>query len=292
MRRILLLALPLLLLGAVEAAGPQRPLAVATFYPLYEFTRRVAAGRFGVRQLVPAGMEVHHYEPTPRDLLLLRRTRVLFYNGAGLEPWVEKLRPELPKDVLLVNTTEGLPLLRPRPGAAVDPHVWLDPVLAQEQVERIRAGLSRADPEGSEVYRRNARRIRAELAALHERFRERLRRCRTRTFITAHAAFGYLARRYGLEMIPITGLAPEAEPSPAKIREVVRLARRYGVRVVYFESPPTRRIAEAIAREVGAHTAVLHPLETLHPEEQNRGRTYFTVMAENLRQLAHGLECR
>lgn len=289
-------ALLLLLLGTSGApVGPQKFLVVASFYPLYEFTRRVGGDRVEVRQLVPAGMEVHHYELTPRDVLTLRRARLLVYNGAGLEVWITRLQSELPAHVLLVNTTEGLPLLRARFGNtsnSVDPHVWLDPVLAQLQVERIRAGLSRVDPGGSEVYRRNAQMLRAELAALHRRFQERLRGCRTRVFITAHAAFGYLARRYGLEMVPITGLSPEAEPTSAKLREVVRLARLYRVRVIYFESPANARVAETIAREVGVRTAVLHPLESLRPEDLARGRTYSTVMEENLRNLAHGLACR
>jgi zinc transport system substrate-binding protein len=285
-------ALFLLLVAPGALAGPQRLLVVASFYPLYEFAGRIGQDRVEVRQLVPPGMDVHHYEPTPRDVRTLRRARLLVYNGAGLEGWIEKLRPELPRDVVLVNATEGLPLLRARSGAAVDPHVWVDPVLAQGQVERIRAGLSRADPGGSELYRRNAQRLRAELAALHERFQERLRGCRARVFITAHASFGYLARRYGLEMVPITGLSPETEPSPARLREVVRLARLYRVRVIYFESPPSARVAEAIAREVGVRTAVLHPLETLRPEDRARGSTYFTVMEENLHNLAHGLACR
>ncbi len=278
-------------LGLAGNPSPQKPLAVASFYPLYEFTLRVAQDRFEVRLLVPAGAEVHDYEPTPRDVLLLRRARLLIYNGAGLEPWIGKLRSELPKDAL-VNTTEGLPLLRHQPGGAVDPHVWLDPVLAQHQVERIRMGLSRVDPAGAETYRRNAQRLQADLRDLHERFRERLTRCRTRVFVITHAAFGYLARRYGLQMVALTGLSPETEPSPAKLREALRLVRRYRVRVIYFESPATARMAETLAREVGARTAVLHPLEGLRPEERARGRTYFTVMDENLRSLAHGLECR
>ncbi len=287
--RALLLAL-LVLLGPAGNTGPQRPLAVASFYPLYEFTLRVAGDRFEVQPLVPAGAEVHDYEPTPRDILLLRRARLLIYNGAGLEPWIGKLRPELPRDVLLVNATEGLPLLRFR--GAVDPHVWLDPVLAQHQVERIQMGLSRVDPAGAETYRRNARRLQADLRDLHERFQERLARCHTRVFVTTHAAFGYLARRYGLQMVALTGISPETEPSPARLREALRLVRRYRVRVIYFESPSAARMAEALAREVGARTAVLHPLEGLRPEERVRGRTYFTVMDENLRSLAHGLECR
>ncbi|MBI4279873.1 MAG: zinc ABC transporter substrate-binding protein, partial [Armatimonadetes bacterium] len=113
-----------------------------------------------------------------------------------------------------------------------------------------------------------------------------------KAFITSHAAFGYLARRYGLEMIAISDLSPEAEPTPARIREVVREARKRGIRVIYYETLVSPRVAETIAREVGAQTLVLNPIEGLSAGELRRGRNYFTVMDENLRHLARGLDCR
>ncbi|MDQ7859425.1 MAG: zinc ABC transporter substrate-binding protein [Armatimonadota bacterium] len=280
---------------------------VASFYPLYEFARRVGGEFAEVRNLVPAGAEPHDYEPTPQDVAVLHAARLVIYNGAGFEPWIEKLLPGLPAGVESVNATEGLPLVRADaehdhgPGKepkdthgekALDPHVWLDPVLAQQQVDLIAAAFVRVDPDRRTTYEANAAVLKDELAALDERYRRTLAACRRKTFITSHAAFGYLASRYGLTMVPISGLSPEAEPPAARLRAVVRAARAHRATVIYFETLVSPRVAETIAREVRARTAVLNPLEGLTAEEQAAGATYVTVMDANLRSLADGLDCR
>jgi zinc transport system substrate-binding protein len=283
---------------------------VASFYPLTEFSRRIGGDTLAVRNLVPAGASAHDYEPTPQDVAALHGARVLVYNGAGFEPWLEKLLPTLPDTVARVNATEGLPLLRgigdhdhahekPAAGAkphgdraAVDPHVWLDPILAQRQVDRILQVFAGADPDRKAAYEANAAELRADLAALDRRATETLKSCRTKTLVTTHAAFQYFANRYGLRLIPITGLSPEVEPSPARLRAVLREVRRHRVRAIYFETLTSPKVAQTLAREVGARTLALNPVEGLTPEEQAAGATYFTVMDENLRSLADGLDCR
>jgi zinc transport system substrate-binding protein len=309
---VLMLVAALVMAGCGWQTRPAAPetgpagvkLAVAaSFYPLYEFARRVGGDHAEVRNLVPAGAEPHDYEPTPRDVAALHGARLVIYNGAGFEPWIERLLPGLPAGVEPVDTTDGLPLVRgeaeqgPEPGPeagrdGLDPHVWLDPILAQRQVERIAAAFARVDPDRRATYEANAAALTAELAALDERYRRTLAVCRKKTFITSHAAFGYLAARYGLTMIPISGLSPEAEPSAARLRAVVREARAHGATVIYFETLVSPRVAETIAREVRATTAVLNPIEGLTADEQAQGTTYFTVMDANLRSLADGLDCR
>jgi len=274
------------------AGGPARISVAATFYPLAEFAQRVGGDRVEVRVLVPPGVEPHEYEPTPRDLAALARARVFLYNGAGLEPWVSRTLPGLPRGGVVVNATEGL-RLRASPGspAAVDPHVWLDPVLAQAQVDRIRDGLTRADPAGAAAYAAGARALREELGRLHRRYAEVLGACRRKEFVTSHAAFGYLAARYGLVAMPIAGVTPETEPSPARLRALVAEVRRSGTRVIFAETLASRRVVDALARETGAQVRVLNPLEGLTPQERARGLNYLVVMDENLRQLADGLDC-
>lgn len=290
--------------GAPRATtGAETVTVIASFYPLYEFAARIGGQHAAVRMLVPAGAEPHDYEPTARDVAGLTAAKMLVYNGAGFEPWVEKVVPSLAGTVVRVNATAGLPLVgadaegEPNRRAAesgkagFDPHVWLDPVLAQQQVDNILAGFVQADPAQRTAYEGNATGLKADLRALDARYRQTLRACRLKVFITNHAAFGYLASRYGLTMLPVSGLSPEAEPSPARLKEIVRLARRHGVRIIYFETLVSPRVAETIAREVGAQTRALNPLEGLSPEEQRRGATYVRVMDENLRALADGLDC-
>jgi zinc transport system substrate-binding protein len=228
---------------------------------------------------------------------------IFVYNGAGFERWQRRLARQLPARVVRVQATANVPLRRlveERAGhgshengaGEPDPHVWLDPVLAQRQVDNVLAGFVRADRGGSAMYAASARRLRQDLSDLHRRFEARLGTCRQRHFITTHAAFGYLAARYRLTMIAVAGIAPEAEPSPRKLQELVREARSRGVGAVFSESAADPKVAEVLAREIGARTLTLSPLEYLTREQRRAGATYFTVMDENLRNLADGLGCR
>lgn len=269
-----------------------RVMVMASFYPLAAFARRIGGDRLDVRTLVPPGVEPHDYEPSPRDVAALERARLVVYNGGGFEPWVDRLRQDLAPSVILVDATEGIDLLTPgRASSGPDPHVWLDPLRAQEQVARILAGLIRVDPAGRPGYEGNARALRAALQDLHERFEQGLRMCRRKEFVTTHAAFGYLAARYGLRQVPIAGLDPESEPSPARLGQLIEFVRQSGATVIYRETLVNPRIAEALATETGSRVAVLNPLEGLTHDEQARGLDYFSVMDANLTALQDGLGC-
>lgn len=284
----------LLIAGRGTSGAPEKIPVAASFYPMYEFARQVGGDRVQVRNLTPAGAEPHDYELTPKDIIAVNRSQVLIYNGAGLEPWARKLLPQLPPSVLVVNAAEGIRIVKATAGedqGRPDPHIWMDPVLAQKQVDNVLAGFVRVDPAGKAVYEANAAKFKGELTALHERFLRALSTCRKKIFITNHAAFGYFAARYGLTQIGIAGLAPDAEPSAAKIRELIRLARQNDVRIIYYESLVSPRVAATIAREVGARTLVFDPLEGFTDEELAHGKNYLAVMGENLRNLMHGLDC-
>jgi zinc transport system substrate-binding protein len=307
----LLVVLILVGVGCERAPAPRtKPLVVASFYPLYEFARQVAGDRAEVVSLVPAGVEPHDWEPTPQDVARARQASLFVYNGADLEPWAATLVKNVGgAGLVVVNATAGLALLpaegpgheddhgkgeeEPAESAeAQDPHVWLDPVLAQAQVEAIRAGLVKADPNYAEQYAGNARAYQERLAALHAAFEAGLRRCARREIVVSHAAFAYLAKRYRLTMVPVAGLAPEAEPSPAHLASLVRFARRHKVEYIFFETLVSPKLAETLAREVGARTLVLNPIEGLTPEEAAAGKDYVALMEQNLQNLRTALACR
>jgi len=284
-------------------AAPARPRVVATFFPLYDFARQVAGDRAEVTSLVPTGVEPHDWEPSPRDVADVGRAALLVYNGAGFEPAVDRMLREIkPPGPLAIDTTAGLPLLDARGAGgredgralmpAKDPHVWLDPVLAQRQVDAIAAGLARVDPAGETGYRERAARYKAALGALDDAFKAGLASCARREVVTSHAAFGYLTRRYGLEQVPVVGVALSAEPSPADLARLVRFARRSGVQAVFYEPLTSPKLAETLAREVGARTLVLNPVEGLTAEEAAAGKDYLALMRANLESLRAGLGCR
>lgn len=278
-----------------------KPLVIASFYPLYEFARQTANGHADVMSLVPPGVEPHDWEPAPQDLKRIREARLFIYNGAGFEPWVAKLSDAAGSPLTsMVRATEGIDLLPAAPSGATgrdvggrpDPHVWLDPVLAQSMVETIRAALAKQDPAHASAYTANARAFTATLEKLHEAFGAGLRECERREIVTSHAAFAYLAKRYQLTVVPVMGLAPDSEPAPAQLASVARFAREKKVKYIFFEALVSPRLAETLAREIGAGTLVFDPIEGMTREQEAAGAGYVTRMEGNLKNLRLALDCR
>src|SRR5262249_46764301 len=253
--------LALILAGCQQSPAPEgKPLVLASFYPMYEFARQVAAHRAQVVSLVPPGVHGHDREPSPQDVAQVRRARVFVYNGAGFEPWVDKLLAEgKGASTVVVAASSGLTVARAG-GEGMDPHVWLDPLLARRQVEAIRDALERSDPSGKQAYAANASAYGEKLAALDARFDAGLRDCARRDLVVSHAAFGYLARRYRLTQIAVTGLAPQAEPSPAALAAIVRTARERQVTAIFLEPLGSPRLAAAPAPQAGGRLLALTPV--------------------------------
>ena len=289
-----LLLCALAVTGCRQSPVPDgKPLVVASFYPMYEFARQVAAERAQVISLVPPGVHGHDWEPSPQDVAQVRRARVFVYNGAGFEPWADKLIKEAAgASTVVVVASTGLTVTRTGGDGGVDPHVWLDPALAQREVEAIQAALERADPAGKTAYAAHASAYNAKLAALDTRFDAGLRDCARREVVVSHAAFGYLTRRYRLEQLAVTGLAPQAEPSPAALAAIVRTARERKVTAIFLEPLVSPKLAETLAREVGVRLLTLNPIEGVTRKEGAEGTGYLELMARNLESLREGLGCR
>jgi zinc transport system substrate-binding protein len=273
--------------GSRTADGKAK--VVAAFYPVAEAARRVGGDRVAVQDLTPAGAEPHDLELTPDQVDAIQDAAVVFDMGRGFQPAVEHAagRRSGPTVELLAT-----PPLRRVASAASDPHVWLDPVLYRELVGEVRRALSRVDPRGREEYARNAAAFVAEIDAVHARYTAGLRDCRRRTIVTAHAAFGHLARRYGLRQEAIAGISPDAEPSAPRLAALADLVERTGVTTIFTEELVSPRVADALAREVGGlKTATLNPLEGLTPAEQARGDDWASVMRTNLTRLRAALGC-
>jgi zinc transport system substrate-binding protein len=263
---------------------------VAAFYPLAYAAREVAPEGTAVTDLTPPGAEPHDLELTARDVERLQEASLVIYVGSGFQPAVEDGlggRAERSLDVLdAVKLLPGPPRHEEHAseGSAeeLDPHVWLDPLRYAAVARSIAAALDR--PHGAD-------RFVARLEALDRELEHGLARCNRREIVTSHAAFGYLAGRYGLEQVPLVGLSPEAEPSPGELEDLVKEVRETGATTVFFETLVSPRLAETVARESGARTAVLNPLEGLTPEQESHGTDYFDLMRENLAALRQALGC-
>ena len=281
--------------SAAEAngAGQGKLQATASFYPLYYFASRIGGPYAEVYNLTPVGAEPHDFDPTTQDIARIERGDMLILNG-GVEPWGDKIREELKgRNVKVVVAGEGL-LTRQvaEEGQAVpDPHVWLSPRLARQEAAHILEGFRSVDAANSAYYESQAKSLEDELDTLDASYRAGLAHCRQKDIVTSHAAFAYLADSYGLTQVPIAGLSPDAEPSARDLAEIVKLARQKQIKYIFFESLVSPRLAETIATEIGARTMVLDPLEGLTDEQIRQGKTYFTVMQDNLRNLETALEC-
>lgn len=273
-----------------------RTTVVANFYPVFEAAREVGGDRVQVRNLTPAGAEPHDLELSPKQVDEILDAKVVLYMGLGFQPAVEDVAQQrhggVTVDVLAALSSQ----LRNLPSGATekgtDPHVWLDPVLMAAIVDQVSRAMTRADPSDARTYQRNASRYRVEIKALDQRYREGLAHCARRVIVTSHAAFGYLAARYGLVQEPIAGLSPEAEPDPQRLAELADLVRRDGVTTIFTEELVSPRVADTLAREAGVKTAVLNPLEGLTTRELARAESYVSVMRENLAALRAALGCR
>ena len=272
-RIVLILVSALLLAGCGAGGSGGKNSVVAAFYPLAYAAERIGGPRFHVENLTPPGAEPHDLELTPREVGRIVNASVVLYLSHGFQPAVSKAVDQARGRK--VDVLAGLPL------HGNDPHVWLDPLLFARIGTKISAAL-----------RRRSSGFVANMRKLDEAYRSGLRDCKRREIVTSHAAFGYLAARYGLEQVAITGLAPESEPSPQQLAHVVEVVRRTHATTVFFETLVSPRLAETVAREVGARTAVLDPIEGLTPDEQKRGDDYLTLMRGNLVALRKALACR
>jgi zinc transport system substrate-binding protein len=171
----------------------------------------------------------------------------------------------------------------------LDPHVWLSPVLAIQEVRNIEAALSAAAPDKAKDFKANADAYVAKLEQLDQAFKDGLRETKRKDFITQHAAFGYLAKQYGLTQVPIAGLSPEQEPSAANMSKIVEFAKEHEVKTIFFETLVSSSVADTIAKEIGAKAAVLNPIEGLTEEDRSQNLDYLGIMYQNLAALKSAL---
>jgi zinc transport system substrate-binding protein len=260
---------------------------VGAFYPVAYVAQRVGGDRVSVTNLTPVGAEPHDLELTPKQIDEILDASVVFDLGHRFQPAVEKAAEE--RDGPTVSLLDRLPIHAGH--QALDPHVWLDPVLMRDIVRKVRLALVKADPKGRAVYARNAAAFDRQLQALDARYRAGLARCASNVIVTSHEAFGYLARRYGLRQEGVAGLSPDAEPDAQRIARLTDLVKKDHVKVIFTEKLVSPRIAETLAREAGVKTDVLDPLEGLTDSERAHGANYISVMNDNLARLRRALDC-
>ena len=303
-RRVLFVALALLFVLGALAGGftcaeetKGKPVVVATIFPLADFVKNVAGDRVEVVTLLPSGASPHTYEPTPGDMKDVAGAMLLVVSGAGLDYWVEDLKSAASDNLAVLDTSaalaeEGLLLSGDEhedeedDHGGVNPHYWLDPVLAQRQVEAIAAALAAADPDNAGFYEDSAAGYIDRLRSLDEEIASETQSFTSREFITFHPAWTYFAQRYGLVEAAVIEESPGKEPSVEYIMHVVDVAKEHHIKVIFAEPQFSAKAAEAIAADSGARVLLLDPMGG----EGLEGRdSYLALMRYNVDQMAEAM---
>ncbi|GAW70204.1 zinc ABC transporter substrate-binding protein AdcA [Streptococcus mutans] len=246
--------------------------------------------------MIKAGTEVHDFEPSTKDVTRIQEADTFVYDSDSMETWVKSVKKSVDtQKVPFVKATGNMILA---PGVteeeghghkghhhAYDPHVWLSPKRAIKLVENIRDALSKKFPRRAKIFKKNAANYIDKLQTLDKKYAEGLANAKQKSFVTQHAAFGYLALDYGLTQIPITGLTAESEPSAKRLAELSKYVKEYGINYIYFEENASSAVSKTLADEAGVKTAVLSPLESLTQKQMDAGENYFSVMRANLKAL-------
>ncbi len=275
---------------------------VATLFPLYDFAKNIGGEHAEASLLLPPGVEPHGFEPKPEDIIRINKADIFIYTGKYMEPWAEKiLKGTDNKSLVVIDSSKGINFIEETDGLShsehahdMDPHIWLDFENAQKMIDNMLEGFIAADPANEFAYRKNAENYKSILRELDNKFREGLASCKTRYFIHGgHYAFGYMARRYGLNYISAYhGFSPDAEPSARRLAELIRKIKKHDAMHVFYEELISPRVAEVIAKETGAEILKLHAAHNLTKEEWERGVAFIGLMEQNLVNLKAGLQCQ
>ncbi len=288
---------------------------VASFYPLEFIARTVGGDAVNVTTLTAPGVEPHDLELTPKQVGEIAGAKLVVYEK-DLQPAVDEAVAQNAKDTGFdvasaakleatgadfeeheegeahseESTTPAKPASYTQSGnEALDPHFWLDPVRYAAVVQAVTDKLVATDSANADGYKARAKTLLDEVGKLDTDYKTGLANCKLKTFVTSHEAFAYLAKRYGLTMVGIAGFTPDAEPTPARIKEVQDIVKKQGVTTIFYEELVSPKVAETIARDVGVQTAVLSPIEGL--SDANSKETYLTLMRENLQELRKANSC-
>ena len=283
--------------GTQSADGSGRPTIVAAFYPLEYAARAIVGDAVDVVGLTPPGGEPHDLELSAAQVAEIASADLVLY-VKGYQPAVDEAVAQQAADHSL-DVSAGLTLLPAEHAdgheeehageeGAKDPHVWLNPLNMAGIGTAITERLSASAPDGSSAFAANNERLGSEMASLNEQFTAGLASCRSRIMVVSHEAFAYLGSAYGFTQVGISGLSPDAEPSPARMRDVADLVAREGVTTIYYETLVDPKVAKTLADESGATSAVLDPIEGL---VAGSAESYPTIMASNLATLRTGQGC-
>ncbi|MGX6962223.1 metal ABC transporter substrate-binding protein [Vagococcus xieshaowenii] len=290
---------------------------VTTFYPVYDFTKSIVGDKGEVSMLLSGEIEPHDYEPSAKDIAKIQSADIFVYSSEEMETWVSSVLANIDTDkTKVVEASKGIDFLEEAEEHEhaqeadshehedehdhevedheghhheVDPHVWLSPLLAKKQVATITKGLIEVDEKNSDFYQANADSFKTRLDDLDHDFHAAFQDATNKTFVTQHAAFGYLANEYGLDQVSIAGLTPDIEPSPKQLAALQDFVKESHVHYIYVEQSGSSKYADTISKATGADVLTLSTLETVSSKDIEDGKDYFSIMNDNLDALKQSI---
>ncbi|UCN00307.1 zinc ABC transporter substrate-binding protein [Sulfurimonas sp. SWIR-19] len=302
---ILILLMASLFLVIENEKKPQtntKPIVGVTTFALYDITKHIAGDTLDVVNILPFGVDPHSFEPTPKLMGNIEKSALVFYSGAGLEPWVhgfafKQKAVNISKYVKLreladTDENEEEEHAGHHHHEGVDPHYWLDFDNMKKAAKVITKELIALQPQYKELYIKNRDSYIKMLDALEQEYKQRLVNCRQKSVVVTHNALGYVADRYGFGVESLTGLSPEAQPSAKAMKRVFQDIRKKGIQTIFYENFVNDKVTKTIAKDANITVDVFQPLGNITADEAKAGMTYQTIMQKNLKKLSKALMCR
>lgn len=279
--RLFLLLFPMMMASCGLSPSSGKTL-VASFYPIAYVASEIAGDNYEVKCLVPTGEEPHDFDLRPSGAKALEDASAVFLNGLGMEPWSSSLSPSVKSKTYTLS--EGIKTLEI--DGRLDPHVWLDPIRYLEMADNCCDALSTIDPDNASVYRGNLQSFALKIEDLMKYCQSLAESFDHKVIAVSHAAFGYMAERFGFTQLYINNVSPSEEPSQKAIEAILDAIKTYGIDTVFFEELASDAVARKIAEATGAKCESLNPLEGLDQKSLDAGEDYFSVYKEDMRKIA------
>ena len=308
--------------NASESTDGQLTVFASTF-ALKSLAEEIGGDRVNVEMVIPPGADPHTYEPTSKQMTQIAEADLFLTIGHDLEPYVESMEKSLEgQNVAFVKTAENVKLLDAADTVHVheeeghaedeghsedehaneeashsedehdhgkyDPHVWLDPTNAVSMAEAVEAAFSEEAPDYKDEFAERLSTFKDEANALDAELKAAVENGSKSELLVTHAAYGYLAERYGFDQLPIAGLTPSEEPSQQALKRIIEEARLHDLNYIAFEDTVTPKVAEVVKQEIGAESVTIYNLESVTKEQMDK--SYFDLMRENVKALETALK--
>lgn len=270
---------------------------VVTFNPLKEFVEYIGKDKVDVDVIIPNGTEPHDFEPKAKDIIKLNQGNIFVYNGLGMESWVEKtLKSVENEETLIVDSSKGCDPIkidgddnkkngRDNGETVYDPHIWLGLSTAKKQALNIKEALIKVDKNNKSFYEKNYNEFEKKIDILFNDYKDKFKALKNKNFVTAHSAFAYFCRDFGLEQRSVEGVFAEGEPGSKKMKELIDYCKANNIKTIFSEENISPKVSQALAKEVGAKVEII---DTIELKKDNK--KYLEIMIENIEKVYNSLK--